>query len=273
MEYFEIPKTCPVCGGRTEVVCKVASEVLVCTNPECSGSLLNRLVHFCCKKGLDIKGLSEATLEKLLDWGWVNEPADLYSLADWATEWIKKPGFGVKSVQNTLAAIEASRTPKLESFICALGIPHIGRTLSHELAQHFKTYDEFRAAVVKQYDFTHIEGIAYEKASAIWNFDYAEADEVAKCMRGFEVQEASPSSNLEGESICITGRLVHFRNRDDLVKAIQDCGGKVVSGVSKNTTWLINNDIHSNSVKNATAEHLGIPIITEEEFINLYLSV
>lgn len=270
MKYFEIPSVCPVCGSRTEVVCKMTSEVLICANPECQGSLLNRLEHFCGGKGLDIKGLSKMTLSKLIEWGWVREPADLYTVHQWVSEWLKKPGFGKTSIEKILSAIEASREPKLADFISALGIPSIGKSLSCELAKHFNSYAEFREAAKSQYDFTHIVGIAYEKASAIWNFDFAEADRVADYMLGYKSEEVETLDSLAGEVICITGRVSHFANREELAKWIQGRGGKVASSVSKNTTWLITNDVNSNTVKNVAAQRLGIPIVTEEEFVNLY---
>lgn len=266
------PIVCPICGGGLEVVCEVDTEVLVCTNDACEGKLVNRLDHFCGKKGLDIKGLSKATLGKLVDWGWVKEPADLFTLTKHTKEWLQKPGFGPKSVENIMVAIETSRIPKLSSFICALGIPHVGKTLSAELVKYFDSYEEFKQAAQTGWDFTQINGVAYEKASAIWNFDFAEADRVDAFMLGYENDDPATANNLTGESICITGRLTIHKNRDELVKRIQDHGGKVVSGVSKNTTWLINNDINSKSSKNVAAQRLNIPIITEEEFVNLYLS-
>jgi DNA ligase (NAD+) len=270
---FTIPTECPICGGRLEVVCEVDTEVLMCTNDACEGKLVNRLDHFCGKKGLDIRGLSKATLCKLIDWGWVKEPADLYNLNKRLQVWANKPGFGIKSVNNILNAIDNSKNPKLESFICALGIPHVGKTLSAQLAKEFKSYEDFREAATEKWDFTQLDGVAYEKASAIWNFDFTEADHVAEHMLGYEVTGGPSSNTLEGESICITGRLTQHKNRDELVKRITDRGGKVVSGVSKNTTWLINNDVNSTSSKNVTAQRLGIPIITEEEFINQFLSM
>jgi DNA ligase (NAD+) len=269
---FTIPTECPICGGRLEVVCEVDTEVLVCTNENCEGKLLNRLDHFAGKKGLDIKGLSKATFEKLIDWGWVKEPADIYTLVNHTTEWMQKPGFGAKSVNNILNAIEASRIPKLSSFICALGIPHVGKTLSAELVKHFDSYEEFKQAAQNGWDFTQIDGVAYEKASAIWNFNFAEADRVDAFMLGYENDDPATANNLVGESICITGSLKLHKNRDELAKRIQEHGGKVVSGVSKNTTWLITNNPSSGSSKNISAQRLNIPIITEEEFVNLYLS-
>ena len=269
---FTIPTVCPICGGELEVVCEVDTEVLMCTNEMCEGKLVNRLDHFCGKKGLDIKGLSKATLGKLIDWGWVKEPADLYTLVNYTKEWVQQPGFGPKSVENIMVAIETSRVPKLESFICALGIPHVGKVLSKELVKYFNTYEEFKQAAKDKWDFTQIDGVAYEKASAIWNFDFTEADRVDAYMLGYTNDEPmTADSNLYGESICITGTLKLHKNRDELVKRIQDHGGKVVSGVSKNTTWLINNNINSTSSKNVTAQRLGVPIITEQEFCNLYL--
>ena len=269
---FKIPTECPVCGAPLIISCEADSEILKCINPECEGQLLNRLDHFCGKKGLDIKGLSKATLTKLINWGWVNEPADLYKLNNHAKEWKKKAGFGERSVENILNAIEASRSPKLASFICALGIPHVGKTLSKELVKYFNSYDEFKEAAINQWDFTQIDGIAIEKASAIWSFNFTEADNVDEFILSYENDKITTTiPSLAGMSICITGRLTKFANRNALQEEIEKRGGKVVSGVSNNTTLLINNDINSNSSKNNTAKQLGINIITEEEFFNTYL--
>ena len=269
---FKIPTECPICGGRLEVVCEVDTEVLMCTNEMCEGKLVNRLDHFCGKKGLDIKGLSKATLGKLVDWGWVSTFADLYKLVNYTKEWVNKSGFGVKSVENIMVAIETSRLPQLENFICALGIPHVGKTLSKELTKYFNSYEDFRDAAKSKWDFTQIDGVAYEKASAIWNFDFAEADLVAEYMLGYDVDEPAAADNLTATTIVITGKLTLHKNRDELVKRITDHGGKVTGSVSKNTNILINNDVNSTSSKNVSAQRLGIPIMTEEEFVNLYLS-
>ena len=233
---------------------------------------MNRLDHFFGKKGLDVKGLSKATLGKLVDWGWVKEPADLYRYKEYANEWMKKPGFGQKSVTNIIGGLELSKKPKLENFICALGIPHVGKTLSAQLAKEFKSYEDFREAATEKWDFTQLDSVAYEKASAIWNFDFTEADHVAEYMLGYEVDEPATADNLSSTTIVITGKLSLHKNRDELVKRITDHGGKVTGSVSKNTNILINNDVNSTSSKNVSAQRLGIPIMTEEEFVNLYLS-
>lgn len=270
---FTIPTECPICGGRLEVVCEVDSEMLICTNDACEGKTINQLEHFCSKKGLDIKGLSKATLGKLMDWGWVYNFCDLYCLKQHRDEWINKPGFGEKSVDNILTAIENSRKPKLESFICALGIPHVGTTLSRELVKYFNTYKDFKIAAKNGWDFTQIDKVGYEKASAIWNFDFTQADLVEAFMYGYETSEpAAADTTLDATTVVITGKLSLHKNRDELVKRITDHGGKVTGSVSKNTNILINNDVNSTSSKNISAQRLGIPIMTEEEFVNLYLS-
>lgn len=269
-----VPKFCPCCNHPTIIkISDSGVKELFCSNEECPSMLINRLDHFCGKKGLDIKGLSKATLGKLVDWGWVSEPADLFTVYCYKKEWYNKPGFGIKSVNNILNAIDEAREHcKLESFICALGIPHVGKTLSHELVKYFDTFEEFKEAAQTNWDFTQIDGVAEEKASAIWNYDFAEASRVAEYIQSWETSEPATANILSEESICITGRLALHKNRDELVKRIQDRGGKVVSGVSKNTTWLINNDVNSTSSKNVTAQRLNIPIITEEEFVNQFLS-
>lgn len=272
-KYFEIPTVCPVCGGSLDIECDVNTEILKCNNPECPGQLVNRLDHFCGKKGLDIKGLSKATLGKLVEWGWVNEPADLYTLCNHRDEWVAKPGFGAKSVENILQAIEDSRSPMLENFISAIGIPMIGKTLSKEIVKHFFGYADFRAAARDKFDFTIIDKIAYEKCSSIWNFNFDEADRVDKYMLSYNRPKELiiAAQNLENEKIAITGTLTQFKNRNALIEAIESHGGKIVSSVTKNTTILVNNNPNSSSSKNVTATRLGIPIMTELEFINLYL--
>ena len=269
---FTIPTECPICGGRLEVVCEVDSEMVICTNDACEGKAINKLEHFCSKKGMDIKGLSKATLGKLMDWGWIKEPVDIYNLGQYLDEWVQKPGFGDKSVRNILAAINDSRVSSLDKFLCAIGIPHVGTTLSRELVNFFSSYEEFRQAVDSKWDFTKIDKVGYEKAYAIWSFDYGEADRVAQKLHLTYEEPAAADTTLDATTVVITGKLSLHKNRDELVKRITDHGGKVTGSVSKNTNILINNDVNSTSSKNVSAQRLGIPIMTEEEFVNLYLS-
>lgn len=267
-----LPQVCPICGGMVKIVQKYDTKTLVCINPLCEGKLVNKLDHFAGKKGLDIKGLSKATLDKLIEWGWVNEPVDLYKLADHRDEWIQKTGFGVKSVDNILSAIEDSRHPTLDQFISSLGIPLIGKTVSKDLLDYIESYEDLKEKAISKWDFTKIDGFAYSKANAIWSFDFSEADRVREFMEFTVEEKPEVKATLEGAVVVITGRLNQFKNRAELQTAIINHGGKVVGSISKNTTYLINNDITSGSVKNISAKKLGVPILTEEEFSQKFLT-
>ena len=269
--FFLIPDKCPVCGGETQIIVENNTEVLMCMNEECEGKLLNKLDHFLGKKGLDVKGISKATLEKLMEWGWVNEFADIYTLQEHKLDWIKKPGFGAKSVESILSSIENSREPSLEAFISGLGIPGVGRTLAKDLAKEFTTYEEFRDAAKQKWDFTKLDGVGIEKASNIWFYDFSFADRVAAHMLGYKNAEPGPQSKaLEGLTICITGTITKFKNRGELQSFILSHGGKPTTAVSRNTNILINNDVNSTSSKNITAQKLNIPILSEEQFFEKY---
>lgn len=274
---FEIPTVCPICGSPTALRTDNDSTILVCTNDVCEGKLINRLDHFCGKKGLDIKGLSKATLEKLIDWGWVNGIIDLYNLREHGKEWISKPGFGLKSVSNIFDAIDKSKDCTLAAFISSLGIPLIGSSVSKELCKYFNSWDEFREAVSSNFKFYSLDGFGVEMHNAITKFDYSVADELAKNYLNIQeiVQMATDSNSareLDGVTVVITGKLTHFKNRSELQTEIEKRGGKVVGSVSKNTTYLINNDNTSTSAKNVSAKKLGIPVLTESEFMEQFLT-
>lgn len=264
--HFDIPETCPVCGSPTAIN---ESAQLYCTNPDCDGKLINKLDHFCGKKGLDIKGLSKATLEKLIDWGWVNNCVDIFSLKDHTKEWVVKPGFGAKSVEKILDSIEESKNCSTEAFIASLGIPLIGRTIAADLAKRFETYEALSKAIDEGYDFTKLPGFAWAKSQALKNFDYTEADKLYGILN---VKPASTTIDISNQPLkdmkfVITGSLKQYKNRAELEHVIEQCGGKVVSAVSKNVDYLINNDAESTSAKNMAAKKLGIPILTEAEFL------
>lgn len=266
--YFSHPVLCPVCKG----VIKRVGDNYVCSNPDCEGKLINRLDHFCGKKGLDIKGLSKATLEKLIEWDWVNNFSDIYHLADHKTEWIGKPGFGPKSVSNVLDAIEASREVELASFISAIGVPQVGLAIAKKLVMAAPSYEDFREKVDSKYDFSVLDGFADSKTQAILSFNYTAADEVYKEMKIINAPKEEVKDNkLAGITVCITGRLKAFTNRGALVEIITSHEGKVVDRMSQTVEVLINNDIASESAKNKYAKEHGIPILTEEEFKEKYL--
>lgn len=265
------PTVCPICGQPVTVKESDSGvENIVCLNPDCEGKLINKLDHFCGKKGLDIKGLSKATLEKLIDWGWVTNLSDIFTLAQYRNEWVKKAGFGDKSVDNILNAVEGAKSPSLDKFISSLGIPLIGKTVSKELVKKIKTYEEFREKAVSHFDFSSYEGFADSKTSAIWNYDFAEADKIYAYLNIPVAEDTQKSSFLQGITVVITGKLLQYKNRAELQSAIEQAGGKVVSSVSKNTNYLINNDSTSTSAKNLSAQKLGIPILTEQEFIEKF---
>lgn len=265
-----IPKTCPVCGGPTSIHKDNESEVLYCDNPNCSGKFITALNHFCSKNGLDIKGISEATLEKLIEWGWVERFGDIFTLAGHREEWIKKPGFGPASVDKVLTAINQGSHCELSSFISALGIPLIGANTAKELVKYFPTWSSFMDAVENNYPFYQLKGFGREISQSLLNFNYAEARYIAHNFISFaEPEEKSDSSSFQGKTFVITGKISHWKNRDELKVYIESLGGKVASSVSGKTNYLINNDFSSSSTKNNQAKKLNIPIITEEDFLKL----
>ena len=263
------PSVCPVCGKATKIKQDYDTEVLVCSNPDCEGKLINKLDHFCSKKGLDIKGLSKATLEKLIDWGWVENITDIFKLENYKKEWYNKNGFGKKSVDNIIEKIaQAANECELEKFIASIGIPLIGTSTAKELVKHFKTYDEFKNNILNSYDFSTIDGFGPELHKAITSFNYTLADEIAEKHITFKAPKAEIVNNkiLENLVFVITGDLNIYKNRAELTKLIEANGGKVFGTVSKNTSFLINNDINSTSSKNKRAKDLEVPIISESEF-------
>ena len=271
--HLSIPEVCPICGGKTEIKMDIDTKVLYCSNPSCEGKLINRLDHFCGKKGLDIKGLSKATLEKLIDWGWVSNCEDIFKLNYYSDAWMKKPGFGEKSVDKVLTAIEYSKECELSSFIASLGIPLIGSTASKELAKVFSTWEDFIKAVESKYHFWDIPNFGYEMHTAIVKFDYTEAKSIYENylkIKTISPVEEETNTNLDGLVFVITGKLTHFKNRDALKDTIEKLGGKVVGSISGKTNYLINNDVESTSSKNLSAKKLGIPILSEENFLETF---
>ena len=262
---------CPICGSGVEIRQDGIAEICYCTNPNCSGKLINKLDHFCGKKGLDIKGLSKATLEKLIDWNWVSCFKDIYRLQEHKKEWITKEGFGEKSVQNILDSIENSRQNDLWRVIAAAGIPNIGVTAAKQLANYFKTYAKFRSAIEEDFDFTELQDFGEITADTLLNFDYEEIDDVV-----FYAISCNPveekQNKLENITFCITGKLHDFKNRTELKNLIESLGGKATDSVSSKTNYLINNDINSTSSKNKTAKSLGVEIITEKDFLDMIAS-
>ena len=267
-----IPTSCPYCGGDVEIRKDNDSEVLYCINPGCNGKLINRLDHFCGKKGLDIKGLSKITLEKLINYGWLNSIEDIFKLEKYKKEWVNKPGFGTVSVDKILNAIEGSKKAPTAKFICAIGIPLIGKVASEALSKKFGSYKNFREAVNNNsQELYKIAGIGEIMIQTLLDYDFTEADSIFEkyIIEMRPVVFISVSKKLEGKTFVITGKLKTFKNRNEIKATIEKEGGKVTDSVSSKTDYLINNDIESTSSKNLKAKSLNIPILTEEDFLNL----
>lgn len=273
-EILVAPTKCPICGGRTEIRDNNGIQTLVCTNDDCEGKFINKLDHFVGKKGLDIKGISKATLEKLMDWGWINNLEDIFRLKEHEKEWISKTGFGAKSVKKILDSIEASKTCTLDTFISALGIPFIGKTVAKDLVKYVYDYGDFRDRVIDRWNFASIANFGEAKMQAILDFDYTEADILERkyltVTNPQENENTKAEQSLSNLTFVITGKLQEFKNRAELVAAIEALGGKVAGAISSKTDYLINNDINSTSSKNLAAKKLNIPIITEQEVINMF---
>lgn len=269
---LKIPKVCPVCGGETRIITSESgTKQLECTNAACQGKLINILDHYCSKKGLDIKGLSKATLEKLIDWGWLSSLEDIYNLKNYRLEWIKKSGFGAKSVDNVLKAIEDNKNCYLENFISALGIPLIGVSVAKEIVKNCSNWEEFINKVENHYSWSKINGFGYEMEKAINNYDYTIAKKISEYLIFKEKQEnviKEKGNWLKGLTFVITGKLKSFRNRSELKDYIVSYGGKISDSVNSKTNYLVNNDINSSSSKNKKAKELGIKIISEEQLKN-----
>ena len=269
--FIDIPNKCPICGCPTLINDNNGVKTLICGNDNCSGKLINRLDHFCGKKGLDIKGLSTATLEKLIEWEWVTCLEDIFTLNKFKDTWIRIVGFGEKSVTKILEAIENAKNCTLEAFISALGIPLIGNNVSKELVKYIDSYEDFREKVNNKWNFSKLENFGEAKMNSILTFDYSEADRVREYLNIQEKQNSQEENEntLVNKTFVITGKLKTFSNRDALKVYIESLGGKVAGSVSKKTSYLINNDKNSTSSKNKTALDYNIPIITEEEFMKL----
>lgn len=270
-----IVETCPMCGGKTEVrTSENGIKTLWCTNPECEGKLINRLEHMYGKGKIEIRGLSKATFDKFIERGWIKNCRDVYEvLPGKRAELERTTGFGVKSVNNLIESIEKSKHCLLEQVICAAGIPLIGKTASRALAKHFGSWDRFRTAVKNGNSFCDIDGFGLEMSRAIKEFNYEEIDYIVDNFLQITTEELQEEKNgtdvLNGKTICITGKLKLYKNRDELKSVIESAGGRVVGSMSSKVDYLINNDVNSTSSKNKSAKAAGIPIINEEEFQKL----
>lgn len=274
---WKLPEKCPCCGGEVEVHNENGSKTLHCMNPDCKAKLLGKLVHFVSKNAINIDGLSEQTLQKFVDLGWLNSFRDIFYLSEHKEEMYKLDGFGKKSVDKLLENIEKSRNTTLDRFIYGLCIPLIGRTASKTIAKKFDNKaEEFYDTWCHGYDFTKLDDFGNTMDNSMQDFIRDYYRWIAEFIGEFIFREPDNNWNvkqvLEGKIFVITGSLRAYKNREELVSVIERNGGKVSGSVSAKTSYLINNDVASTSGKNKKANELGIPIISEGEFVQMITS-
>ena len=273
---FNIPDKCPICGQPTKIVKDNNSEVLVCTNDSCKGKLLGKLIHASSKNALNIDGLSESTIEKFINLGWLNSIKDIYYLSVHENEIKSFDGFGKKSVEKLLSSINKSRNTSLERFIYSLSIPLIGKTASKDISklceENFDNLIDLMKSSPERLLTLNGFGVTMMNSMAKWW--YENSLWVYELSKEFTFEKSKSVSNetsniLDGKTFVVTGSVNHYKNRDELKADIVAHGGTVAGSVSSKTSYLINNDVNSISSKNQKAKSLNIPIITENEFIKM----
>jgi len=267
---------CPACGGATEVRIENNVKTLYCVNPYCSAKKVKLFSHYVSRDAMNIDGLSEATLMKMIEQGFLSELNDLYNLEQYKEQIIAMDGFGEKSYNNLMQSIEKSRDTQLFRFVYGIGILNVGSSNARLLCRHFgNSLENLRGASVEE--MTQIDGIGEVIATSV--HDYFENEHNQKLLEKllpylhFEEENVSAGGEQEqsllDKTFVITGTVEHFANRKELKEKIESLGGKVTGSVSKKTDYLINNDNMSSSSKNKKAKELGIPVITEEEFLSM----
>lgn len=274
---FKIPDKCPICGQPTRIIKENGSEVLMCENPDCKGKLLGKLVHAASRNALDIENFSESTIEKFINLGWLNSIQDIYHLSNHENDMKTLEGFGKKSVEKLLNSIEESRKTNLQRFLYALSIPLLGKSASKMIAEavdcDFDTFIDEMTIKGAEY-FRYLPGIGdalINSLNTYWKNHYSEIFELSKefIFEKTNLILDEVHNTLQGKTFVVTGSVNHYKNRDELKADIVVHGGTVVGSVSSKTSYLINNDINSTSSKNQKAKSLNIPIISEEEFLQM----
>jgi len=272
----EIPANCFVCGGETEVRKLRDGEALYCTNPNCSAQRIQALSHFVSRDAMNMEGLSEETLKKFLEKGFVANYPDIFRLENHKDTITEMEGFGEKSYQNLIASIEKAKDVELPNFIYALGINHVGLRNAKLLCSNFD-FDLEKIKQATEEELVQVEGFGEIIAHSIAHYFRQEEhltllDDALQYLRIRKTEQAETGdSPMQGLTFVVTGDLNHFANRKELQALIEQRGGKVTGSVTKKTNFLINNDIHSASSKNKKAAELGIPILSEEDFMEKFM--
>ena len=269
----DIPKVCPVCGGATEIRSISNAKALYCTNPECQAKQLKSYALFVSRDALNIDGLSEATLEKFIARGFIHDFADLFHLEQHREEICEMDGFGEKSYNNLIASVEKARETTLPRLIYGLGIANIGLANAKLICKEIG-HDPERVKDLTAEDLAAIDGIGDVIAGNYVAY-FADAEhrelfeKLLKEVKLPEEQEDVGEQTFAGMNFVITGSVEHFANRNEVKALIESKGGKVTGSVTSKTNYLINNNVESTSSKNKKAKDLGIPIITEEDFLRM----
>jgi DNA ligase (NAD+) len=268
----DIPAVCPVCGKATTIRQVNGVKSLYCLNEKCQVKHIKGFAHFVSRDAMNIDGLSEATLEKFVQMGFVHEYADLYHLDRHKEAIVSMEGFGVKSYENLIAAVDASRKTTLAKLIYSLGIANIGLANAKMFCRHYE--DDLDALLhANSEEFQEIDGVGQVIADSF--FAYFQDDENLREFQDLlkeveiEKKEKKEESQLpfHGMTFVITGSVEHFANRNELKEFIEERGGKTTGSVTSKTSYLINNDVASNSSKNKKAKELGVPILSEDDFL------
>lgn len=270
-----IPEHCFVCGGETEIRILKDGKTLYCTNPNCQAQQIRSLSHFVSRDAMNIEGLSEERLKKLVDNKLIQNYTDIFKLQEYQKDIENMEGYGVRSYQRLIESIEKSKTIPLPNFLYALGMNHVGLRNAKLLCEQFN-YNLEEIQKANEEDMIAIEGFGEIIAHSIYQYFHNEKNiqllqEVLQYITFTQPEQKAEQGQLQGMSFVVTGELKQFQNRKELQQKIEQLGGKVTASVSRKTTCLINNDASSSSSKNQKAKQYNIPILDEQQFIQQYL--
>lgn len=271
---YDIPETCPACGGQTEIKNDNGVKTLYCGNADCPAKQVKLYTLFVSRDAMNIDGLSEETLEKFINAGYIHEFADIFNLDRYHDEIVSTSGFGQKSYDNLMSSLEKARKVELPALIYSLGIPNIGVANAKVICKAFD-YDIEKIRNATTEELTEIDGIGDKMAEKFCEYfadekHSAELDRLLEELEILKPEVNTNAQNMEGLTFVITGSVEHFPNRNAVKDYIEQRGGKVTGSVTSKTNYLINNDAMSGSSKNKKAKQLGVEIITEQEFLNMW---